>query len=118
MVEFRRLGNSSLQVSPICLGTMTFGDQTKAAAAARIVASASDAGINFIDTADSYARGESERIVGKLIARQRDRWVLATKVANRMIADDPNSGGLGRKWILYEIDASLRRLGTDYIDIY
>jgi len=118
MMEFRRLGNSGLQVSPICLGAMTFGDQTKAAVAARIVASASDAGINFIDTADSYARGESERIVGRLIARQRDRWVLATKVANPMIADDPNSGGLGRKWILYEIDASLRRLGTDYIDVY
>ncbi|MCE9639831.1 MAG: aldo/keto reductase [Betaproteobacteria bacterium] len=117
-MEYRRLGSSGLKVSSICLGAMTFGDQTKAAVAARIVASAYDAGINFIDTADSYARGESERIVGRLIAKQRDRWVLATKVANRMIADDPNSGGLGRKWLMFEIDASLRRLGTGYIDVY
>ncbi len=117
-MEYRRLGNSGLKVSSICLGAMTFGDQTKAAVAARIVALAYDAGINFIDTADSYARGESERIVGRLIAKQRDRWVLATKVANHMIADDPNSGGLGRKWLMYEIDASLRRLGTGYIDVY
>ena len=117
-MEYRRLGSSGLQVSPICLGAMTFGERTTAAVAARIVASAFDAGINFIDTADSYVRGESERIVGKLIAKQRDRWVLATKVANQMVADDPNSGGLGRKWIMYEIDASLRRLGTDYIDVY
>jgi aryl-alcohol dehydrogenase (NADP+) len=117
-MDYRRLGNSGLKVSPICLGAMMFGDQTTAAVAARIVASAFDAGINFIDTADSYARGESERIVGKLIAKQRARWVLATKVQNRMIPGDPNSGGLGRKWMMYEIDASLRRLKTGYVDIY
>lgn len=117
-MDYRRLGNSGLKVSPICLGAMMFGDQTTAAVAARIVASAFDAGINFIDTADSYARGESERIVGKSIAKQRARWVLATKVQNRIIPGDPNSGGLGRKWMMYEIDASLRRLQTDYVDIY
>jgi aryl-alcohol dehydrogenase (NADP+) len=117
-MDYRRLGNSGLKVSPICLGAMMFGDQTTAAVAARIVASAFDAGINFIDTADSYARGESERIVGKLIEKQRARWVLATKVQNRMIPGDPNSGGLGRKWMMHEIDASLRRLKTDYVDIY
>jgi aryl-alcohol dehydrogenase-like predicted oxidoreductase len=117
-MKFRRLGNSGLKVSSICLGAMMFGDQTTAAVAARIVASAFDAGVNFIDTADAYARGESERIVGRLIAKQRDRWVLATKVANQMIAADPNSGGLGRKWIMQAVESSLRRLGTDYIDVY
>ena len=118
MMEFRRLGHSGLKVSRICLGAMMFGDQTPLAVAGRIVASAHDAGINFIDTADGYAKGESERIVGKVIAKGRDRWVLATKVANQMIASDPNSGGLGRKWILYEVEASLTRLKTDYIDVY
>jgi len=117
-MDYRRLGNSGLKVSPICLGAMMFGDQTTEAVAARIVDSAFDAGINFIDTADSYAKGESERMVGKLIARHRDRWVLATKVQNRMNSDDPNSGGLGRKWMTYEMEASLRRLKTDYVDIY
>jgi aryl-alcohol dehydrogenase (NADP+) len=117
-MEYRRLGNSGLKVSPICLGTMLFGDRTSDAVAARITASALDAGVNFIDTADSYAKGESERAVGKLIAKNRDRWVLATKVQNITIAGDPNSGGLGRKWMTYEIDASLGRLKTDYVDIY
>jgi aryl-alcohol dehydrogenase (NADP+) len=117
-MDYRRLGNSGLKVSPICLGTMMFGDRTSDAVAARIVASAMDAGINFIDTADSYAKGESERAVGKLIAKTRDRWVLATKVQNSTIAGDPNSGGLGRKWMTYEIDASLGRLKTDYVDVY
>lgn len=117
-MEYRRLGSSGLKVSPICLGAMMFGERTTAAVAARIVASASDAGINFIDTADSYAGGESERIVGKGIARRRERWVLATKFQNRTIADDPNSGGGGRKWIMRAVAASLKRLNTDYIDVY
>ena len=105
---------------------MMFGDRTDAAEAGRIVASARDAGINFIDTADAYAQGESERITGKLIAEDRDRWVLATKVANPMPApavfgpggDDPNRRGTGRKWILRAIEESLSRLATDYVDIY
>lgn len=117
-MDYRRLGNSGLKVSPICLGTMLFGDRTSVAVATRIVASACEAGVNFIDTADSYAKGESERVVGRLIAKQRDRWVLATKVHFTSIAGDPNSGGLGRKWMTYEIDASLGRLKTDYVDIY
>jgi aryl-alcohol dehydrogenase (NADP+) len=96
---------------------MMFGDRTDAAEAARIVGSARDAGVNFIDTADVYAKGESERITGKLIAADRDRWVLATKVANPM-GDDPNRRGTGRKWILKAIDESLARLGTDYVDLY
>jgi aryl-alcohol dehydrogenase (NADP+) len=104
-------------VSPICLGTMMFGDRTDEAEAGRIVASAREAGINFIDTADAYAKGASERITGKLIAGDRERWVLATKVANPM-GDDPNRRGTGRKWILQAIDESLERLDTDYVDIY
>src|SRR5262245_59349604 len=79
-MRYRTLGRTGLKVSPICLGAMMFGDQTGEAVAARIVDSAFDAGINFIDTADAYAKGGSERMVGKLIAKNRDRWVLATKV--------------------------------------
>ncbi len=116
-MDYRNLGRSGLKVSKMCLGTMMFGDRTDAAEAARIVASARDAGVNFIDTADQYAKGESERITGKLIAAERDRWVLATKVGNRM-GDSPNDGGLSRAWILRAIDMSLDRLDTDYVDIY
>ncbi len=117
-MEYRRLGSSGVKVSQICLGAMMFGDRTTKSVAARIVAAAIDGGVNFIDTADSYAKGQSERMVGQLIRKQRDRWVLATKVQNAMIAGDPNAGGLGRKWMTYEIDASLGRLNTDYVDIY
>ena len=116
-METRRLGASGLHVSPICLGTMMFGDRTNKATTGRIVAQAREAGVNFIDTADVYADGASERIVGRLIAADRDRWVLATKAGNRM-GDDPNRAGLGRKWLSRAIDDSLRRLNTDYIDIY
>ena len=116
-MEYRNLGRSGLKVSPICLGTMMFGDRTDEAEAGRIVASAREAGVNFIDTADVYAKGESERITGKLIASDRERWVLATKVANPM-GDDPNRRGTGRKWILQAIDESLDRLDTDYVDVY
>jgi len=125
-MDYRSLGHSGLKVSPICLGTMMFGDRTDAAEAGRIVASAREAGVNFIDTADVYAKGESERITGKLIAPDRHRWVLATKVANPMPApgisnpggDDPHRRGTSRKWIMRAIDESLERLGTDYIDLY
>jgi len=119
-MEYRNLGASGLAVSPICLGTMMFGDRTDAAEAGRIVAAAREAGVNFVDTADQYAKGESERITGKLIASDRDRWVLATKVANPMPPDsaDPNRRGTSRKWILRAVDESLERLGTDYIDLY
>jgi aryl-alcohol dehydrogenase (NADP+) len=116
-MEYRSLGASGLKISPICLGTMTFGDRTDAAEAGRIVSSAREAGVNFIDTADVYVKGESERIAGKLIAADRDRWILATKFANPM-GDDPNRRGTGRKWILRAIEESLERLGTDYVDIY
>jgi aryl-alcohol dehydrogenase-like predicted oxidoreductase len=116
-MDYRNLGKSGLKVSPICLGTMMFGDRTDAVEAGRIVASARDAGVNFIDTADAYAKGESEKLTGKLIAADRDRWVLATKLANPM-GDDPNRRGTSRKWVMRAIDESLARLGTDYVDIY
>lgn len=116
-MEYRYLGRSGIKVSPICLGTMMFGDRTDAAEAANIVASAREAGINFIDTADVYVKGESERVTGKLIAADRERWVLATKVGNAM-GDDPNRRGTGRKWVMRAIRESLERLATDYVDLY
>ena len=116
-MEYRNLGASGVRVSPLCLGTMMFGDRTDAAEAGRIVAAARDAGVNFIDTADVYTQGAAERMVGPLIAGDRDRWVLATKVGNAM-GEDPNRRGTGRKWIMTAIDASLSRLGTDYVDLY
>ena len=116
-MEYRYLGNSGVKVSTLCLGTMMFGDRTDAQEAGRIVAAARDAGVNFIDTADVYTKGESEKMVGPLIAKDRERWVLATKVGNAM-GDDPNQRGTGRKWIMAAIDASLARLKTDYVDLY
>ena len=116
-MEYRNLGNSGLKVSPICLGTMMFGERTDAAEAERIVASARAAGVNFVDTADAYAKGESERITGKLIAAEREHWVLATKLGNFM-GKGPNDGGLSRAWMMRAVDASLERLNTDWIDIY
>jgi aryl-alcohol dehydrogenase-like predicted oxidoreductase len=116
-MEYRRLGNSGLEVSPICLGTMMFGDRTDAAAAKGIVAAARDAGVNFIDTADVYTKGASEKIVGQAMGSHRSHWILATKVANVMTAK-PHDGGLSRRWILRACEDSLGRLGTEYIDIY
>ena len=116
-MEYRNLGRSGLKVSPLCLGTMMFGERTDYAESSRIVGSARAAGVNFIDTADAYAKGESEKIVGKLIASDRDHWVLATKVGNPM-GEGPNERGTGRKRLLAAIDQSLDRLGTDFVDIY
>jgi aryl-alcohol dehydrogenase-like predicted oxidoreductase len=116
-MNYRFLGRSGVKVSPLCLGTMMFGDHTSLEEAGRIVGSARDAGVNFIDTADVYCKGESERIVGKLIKNDRAQWVVATKVANAM-GDDVNRRGTGRKWMMTAIDESLERLGTDYVDIY
>ena len=116
-MEYRTLGNSGIKVSPICLGTMMFGERTDAAEAGRIVDSARAAGINFIDTADVYAKGESERLAGKLLADDRDKWVVATKVGNAM-GKGPNETGLSRAWVLRAIDASLQRLGMDHVEIY
>jgi len=96
---------------------MMFGDRTDAATAQRIVASAYDAGVNFIDTADVYAKGASETIVGAAIAANRRRWILATKAGNAMTTK-PHDGGLSRRWLMQACDDSLRRLSTDYIDVY
>lgn len=117
-MEYRRLGMSGLKVSRVCLGTDIIGKRTSAAVAARIVDSAFDAGVNFIDTADTYSNGESERIVGRLIAKRRDYWVLATKFWAKLNENDPNSGGLGRKWMMQAVHGSLKRLATDHIDVY
>src|SRR5437764_5433115 len=116
-IEYRLLGSSGLEVSTLCVGTMMFGDRTDAATAQRIVASAFDAGVNFIDTADVYANGASETIVGPAIAANRRRWILATKVGNTM-TKTPHDGGLSRRWMMQACEDSLKRLGTDYIDIY
>ncbi len=116
-MNYRRLGRSGLQVSPICLGTMMFGDRTDAKVAGGIVDSAREAGINFIDTADVYSTGASEKVVGTLLKKDRDSWVLATKAGNAM-SDAPNMRGLGRKWLQRAIEDSLTRLKTDYVDIY
>ncbi len=115
-MQYRSLGNSNLQVSALCLGTMMFGDQTDAAQAARIVSHAHENGVNYIDTADVYSNGASEVMVGELIKAQRHDWVLATKLGNVMSAR-PNEGHYSRSWMLREIDASLTRLQTSHVDI-
>jgi aryl-alcohol dehydrogenase-like predicted oxidoreductase len=113
---YRPLGHSGLQVSPLCLGTMMFGGPTDEPTAGRIVARARDQGVNFIDTADGYAGGRSEEIVGRSIATSRSWWVLATKCANPT-GDGPNARGLSRRHVFYAVEASLRRLNTDVIDL-
>ena len=116
-MDYRNLGRSGVKISPLCLGTMMFGGATDEATAGRIVAKAKDQGINFIDSADAYNGGKSEEVVGRAIGNQRNDWVVATKLANPMGAG-ANRGGLSRKWVLQAAEDSLRRLGTDYIDVY
>jgi aryl-alcohol dehydrogenase-like predicted oxidoreductase len=119
-MRYRTLGHTGTKVSPLCLGAMMFGDwgNQDHDAGVRIIHRALDAGINFIDTADVYSRGESEEIVGKALAGgKRDHVVLATKVHGTM-GDDPNEFGNSRRWIVKEVENSLRRLGTDWIDLY
>ncbi|HYF59280.1 MAG TPA: aldo/keto reductase [Burkholderiaceae bacterium] len=116
-MQYRKLGRSGVSVSALCLGTMMFGDRTSEAEAVEIVAASRDAGIDFIDTADIYAKGESERITGRAIAADRHRWVLATKVGNPM-EDGANGRGLSRRRLMRAIDASLERLGTDHVDVW
>src|SRR4051812_46660612 len=121
-MDYRSLGRTGVKVSPLCLGAMMFGawgnpDHDESI---RIIHRALDAGLNFIDTADVYSRGESEEIVGEALSTppgRRDEVVLATKVHGTM-GDDPNQFGNSRRWIAREVDASLRRLKTDYIDLY
>jgi aryl-alcohol dehydrogenase-like predicted oxidoreductase len=116
-MQYRLLGRSGLKVSPLCLGTMMFGGPTDAATSERIIRKAFDAGVNMLDTADQYNGGRSEEICGKAIKDQRNDWVLATKVANPM-GTSPNRAGLSRKWIFQAVEESLKRLNTDYVDIY
>lgn len=116
-MQYRILGNSGLRVSEICLGAMNFGDSTDEKASAAIVDHAREAGINFIDTADAYAGGRSETIVGKLLKKDRPDWVLATKVG-QAAGSPKRKKGLSRKWMMEAVDASLKRLQTDYVDIY
>ena len=118
-MEYRTLGGTGVRVSPFCLGAMMFGawGNPDHEDSIRIIHRALDAGINFVDTADVYARGESEEIVGKALKGRRDRVVLATK-AHGSMGDDVNERGNSRRWLVRECDASLRRLGTDWIDLY
>ena len=125
-MDYVKLGSSGLKVSRICLGMMSYGSQAEQAwhldeaAAEPIVKAAADGGITFFDTADTYSGGVSEEITGRLLGRifgRREDYVLATKVFFPM-GPGPNDRGLGRKHVLAAIDASLRRLGTEYVDLY
>jgi aryl-alcohol dehydrogenase-like predicted oxidoreductase len=116
-VKHRRLGTSGLMVSELCLGCMTFGRETDAADSMRMVGRFIEAGGTFLDTADVYSTGDSEEITGRAIKDARDDLVVATKVRFAM-GEGPNDVGVSRKHITAACDASLRRLGTDYIDLY
>jgi aryl-alcohol dehydrogenase-like predicted oxidoreductase len=119
-VEYRPLGRTGVQVSPLCLGAMMFGawGNRDRQDSIRIIHRALETGINFIDTADVYGGGESEEIVGRALRRgRRDDVVLATKFHGRM-GDDPNRRGNSRRWIMRAVEGSLQRLGTDWIDLY
>ncbi|WMT85979.1 aldo/keto reductase [Pelagibacterium sp. 26DY04] len=118
-MQYRPLGRTGIKVSPYCLGAMMFGSigNPDHEECARIIHKALDAGINFVDTADRYSAGESEEILGKALKGRRDNVVLATKFFGPM-GEDPNMQGTSRRWITRAVEDSLRRLGTDYIDIY
>ncbi|MBT2595987.1 aldo/keto reductase [Arthrobacter sp. ISL-72] len=119
-MEYRSLGRTGVKVSPLCLGGMMFGPwgNDDRADATRIIQGALDAGINFIDTADVYSGGVSEEIVGQALVGRRDDVFLATKFFMPMNEDDPNQRGGSRRWIMRAVEDSLRRLNTDYIDLY
>jgi len=118
-MQYRNLGRTGIKVSPYALGAMMFGavGNPDHEESIKIIHKALDSGINFVDTADFYSHGESEEIVGKALKGRRDDVVLATKVHLPM-SDDPNHRGNSRRWIIAEVENSLRRLGTDYIDLY
>ncbi|MGF7169637.1 aryl-alcohol dehydrogenase-like predicted oxidoreductase [Sphingobium xanthum] len=115
-MDYRYLGRSALKVSPLCLGAMMFGDATDEPTSKRIIDKARDHGCNFIDTADGYNGGLSEEYVGRSIKHGRHHWVVATKFGHAIDAA-PNHGGQSRKWIIEDVENSLRKLGTDYIDL-
>ena len=115
-MSYRYLGRSGLKVSRLALGTMMFGGPTDEPTSHEIIARAKARGVNFIDTADVYQKGRTEEVVGRAIRHDRDDWVLATKFANPL-GEGPNDRGTSRKWIIQAVEGSLRRLGTDYLDI-
>ncbi|MCP8467058.1 aldo/keto reductase [Pseudomonas sp. ZM23] len=115
-MEYRYLGRSALKVPPLRLGAMMFGGETDEATARRIIDKAFEQGVNFIDTADVYHKGRSEEVVGRAVAARRDDWVIASKFGFAF-GDGPNAQGVSRKWIYQSVESSLRRLGTDYLDI-
>lgn len=118
-MDYRYLGRSALKVSSLCLGAMMFGGETDEATSARIIDKAFDQGVNFIDTANAYHAGRSEEVVGRAIAARRDSWVVATKFGYPTTPGQqgPNEQGQSRKLIYQSVEASLKRLGTDYIDL-
>jgi aryl-alcohol dehydrogenase-like predicted oxidoreductase len=116
-MKYKRMGRTGLRVSEICMGTMTFGGATNEIEAKKIVDRCLEVGINFFDTANAYTEGRSEEILGRLVKNKRDDLVIATKVFNPQ-GPGPNDMGLSRKHIIQACEASLRRLGTDYIDLY
>ncbi len=119
-MEYRDFGRTGVKVSPFCMGCMNFGNKTSPEDSYEIIAKAVDDGINFFDTANVYTRGRSEEVVGEGLKRtgKRDRIVLATKVHGTMSDDDPNMQGISRRHIIQQCEASLKRLQTDYIDLY
>lgn len=119
-MNYRSLGRTGVQVSELCLGTMMFGGKTDEAGSIPIIDKAIDSGINFVDTANVYSRGRSEEVVGKALkgGGKREKIVLATKVHGQMDPDDPNGRGVSRRHIIAQCEASLKRLQTDYIDLY
>ena len=119
-MEYRSLGRTGMQVSILCLGCMMFGGRTAEPESMDIIDRAIGSGINFLDTANVYSRGKSEEAVGKALQRngKRSRIVLATKVHGKMDDDDPNASDNGRRHIIEQCEPSLRRLQTDYIDLY
>ena len=117
-MEYRKLGRSGVLVSPLCLGTMNFGSSTSEEDSFAIMRKAVDGGINFFDTANVYGRGAAETAWGEILSkRPRDSYILATKVWGQM-SDDPEDRGLSAGQIAKQIDASLQRLQTDYVDLY
>lgn len=116
-MEYRILGRTGIKVSRLCFGTMTFGREADEATSIKMYHRCRDAGINFFDTADCYGAGTSETILGKCIAEGREKIILSTKVGNP-VGDDVNDRGLSRRHIRLSVEKSLKRLGTDYIDLY
>jgi aryl-alcohol dehydrogenase-like predicted oxidoreductase len=119
-MDYRYLGRSGLKISPLCLGALMFGGLTDETTSRRIIDKAFFQGINFIDTANVYNEGHSEEVVGRAIAKHRSQWIVATKFGQPTVqgrAPGPNERGQSRKWIIQSTEESLRRLGTDFIDI-